>query len=416
MSSEIRKLLVMNAITSVVTVYIGIFVNLYIWQENQRIADVSLYNMAMFVSWGAAFAAAAKLLTRFSIRLPLCLSALCGGAAFFYLMTSHLDNRTLWIILLGIPVGAMFGLAQAAQNLGVALQGRGSEFAPYFAAVNIIVQVVSIAVPIASAKVIDGFGYGGSFALMLAFLALMLVFSARMPRIRLRKPEGAADMANKADLVESRRFGKFGARLAFGRPGARWIVLSLMAAGVFMQFQNLFALLFTFTVTQNKLLIALLNVAYTLSSLLGLWLYRRFRSGEMRWLWLGNGLLAAGFLIALLREPAALIVSNVLTTIGMFYFSTVWNAQQFRYIEFAGAASQTSFLVWRECILIATRCALLAMTMSLTRLQGVGFVTIVGITIACMLVIPLVQSKAMRALQGSHPVQASPEATSPVGS
>ncbi|MBB6693194.1 MFS transporter [Cohnella xylanilytica] len=407
MSAEIRKLLVMNAITSVVTVYIGIFVNLYIWQENQRIADVSLYNMAMFVSWGAAFAAAAKLLTRFSIRLPLCLSALCGGAAFFYLMTSHLDNRTLWIVLLGLPVGAMFGLAQAAQNLGVALQGRGSEFAPYFAAVHIIVQVVSIAVPIASAKVIDGFGYGGSFALMLAFLALMLVVSARMPRIRLRKPE---------DPAEARRFGQFGARLAFGRPGARWIVLSLMAAGVFMQFQNLFALLFTFSVTQNKLLIALLNVAYTLSSLLGLWLYRRFRSGEMRWLWLGNGLLAAGFLIALLQEPAALIVSNVLTTIGMFYFSTVWNAQQFRYIEFAGAASQASFLVWRECILIATRCALLAMTMSLTRLQGVGFVTIVGITIACMLVIPLVQSKAMRALQGSYPVQASPEAPSPVGS
>lgn len=407
MSAEIRKLLVMNAITSVVTVYIGIFVNLYIWQENQRIADVSLYNMAMFASWGAALAAAAKLLTRFSIRLPLCLSALCGGAAFFYLMTSHLDNRTLWIVLLGLPVGAMFGLAQAAQNLGVALQGRGSEFAPYFAAVHIIVQVVSIAVPIASAKVIDGFGYGGSFALMLAFLALMLVVSARMPRIRLRKPE---------DPAEARRFGQFGARLAFGRPGARWIVLSLMAAGVFMQFQNLFALLFTFSVTQNKLLIALLNVAYTLSSLLGLWLYRRFRSGEMRWLWLGNGLLAAGFLIALLQEPAALIVSNVLTTIGMFYFSTVWNAQQFRYIEFAGAASQASFLVWRECILIATRCALLAMTMSLTRLQGVWFVTIVGVTIACMLVIPLVQSKAMRALQGSHPVQASPEAPSPVGS
>ena len=130
MSAEIRKLLVMNAITSVVTVYIGIFVNLYIWQENQRIADVSLYNMAMFASWGAAFAAAAKLLTRFSIRLPLCLSALCGGAAFFYLMTSHMDNRTLWIVLLGLPVGAMFGLAQAAQNLGVALGSNDEPLGP----------------------------------------------------------------------------------------------------------------------------------------------------------------------------------------------------------------------------------------------------------------------------------------------
>ncbi|WP_221469300.1 MFS transporter [Cohnella nanjingensis] len=383
-----RKLLLMNAVTSVVTIYIGIFVNLYIWQAHGRIAEVSLYNMTMFIAWGFAFAAAAKLLTRFSIRLPLGVSALCGGAAFAYLMTVHLDNRTLWIILLGIPVGAMFGLSSAAQNLGVASQGKSSEFAPYFAAVGVLMQMLSMAVPFVSAKAIDLYGYGGSFGLMLLFLVLMLIFALRMPRIALPKPANDAEPAG---------FGKFGFRDAFGQPGAGWIFGSLLAAGVFLQFQNLFTLLFTFSVTQNKMLIALLNVLYTLSSLLGLLLYRKIRMNENRWLWIGTTLLAVGFLAALLHVPAALIVSNFLTTFGMFYFQTVWNAQQFRFIQRYGGNRQTSFLVWRECILVATRCVLLALTMSLSELRGALFATIVAITIACMLAIPLLQNRALRA-------------------
>lgn len=384
-----RKLLVMNAMTSIVTVYIGIFVNLYIWQDGRKISEVSLYNMAMFLSWGLAFFTAAKLLSRWSIRVPLGISAICGAAAFAYLMTVELDNRVLWIVLLGIPVGFLFGFAQAAQSLGIAQRGKSSEFAPYFAAVNIVGQVLSIVIPVVSAQVIDGFGYGGSFAMMLVCLALMLFFSLRMPRIQLVKPD---------DPQEAETFGRFGFRQAFGHPGSRWIGLSLLAAGVFMQFQNLFALLFTFSITQNKLWIALLNVIYTVCSLIGLWLYRRIRSSEMRWLWLGNGLLAVGFLLALLRAPAALIASNVLTTVGMLYFLTVWSAQQFRFVQQLGVSSQTSFLVWRECTLVATRCILLLLTMSLTELSGVWFVSIIAITIVCMLLVPWFQHKAMKVL------------------
>lgn len=383
----------MNTVSSVISIYIGIYVNLYIWEDGARISDVSFYNLVMFLGWGAAFWLGAKLLTRWSIRVLLACSALMGGIAFAYLMTVTLENRLLWIALLGLPVGAMFGLSSAAQNLGVSLQGRGRDFASYFAAVSIIGQILSFAVPILSAGVIEWFGYGGSFALMLIFLTGMLLFAMRMPQIGLLH---ASEQKAQAGSI------RFRFRAAFGFPGAKWMLLSLLAGGIFLQFQNLFTLLFTFSVTQNKLLIALLNVAYTLAALLGLWLYRRMAVNESRWLWIGTLLLAAGFLIVLLPYRGTMIASNLITAIGMFYFSTVWSAQQFRCIQPLGPTERAAFLVWRETLLILTRCLLLTLAFALEDMHGWLFVLIVFITIACLLLIPVFQQRALRA-SGDEP-------------
>ncbi|MGN7357871.1 MFS transporter [Paenibacillus sp. SAF-054] len=388
MSNDIRKLLVMNIISSIISIYIAIFVNLYIWESNQGIDEVSLYNVSMYICWGLTFALASKLISKYSIRVLLAVSALCGAVAFMYLMFVHLDNRLLWIVLLGIPVGMMFGFSQSSQNLGIAMQGKENELAPYFAAINITSQVLNMAVPILSAAVIQGFGYSGSFVTMLIFIAVMLLYACTMPRISLPPPSSGT--------LTCEPLYTMGFRRSFSYPGAKWVLFSLLAAGIFLQFQNLFALLFTFSVTQNKLQIALLNLLYTLSSLLGLWLYRRIKFNEMRWLWIGTFMLAAGFVIALLHLPAMLILSNVLTSIGMFYFSIVWNAQQFKYIKHLDPATKRSFLVWRECILVFTRCVLLSLTFSLTEMRGLAFMTIVVITIACLFAIPVFQKLAGR--------------------
>lgn len=387
MSADMRKLLIMNTISTIIASYIGIFVNLFIWEFDHSIAEVSLYNMSMFISWGIAFTVAAKVLNRYSIRLPLAVSALCGTAAFMYLVMVQFDNRVLWILILGIPVGAMFGFSQASQNLSLALRGKGSEYAPYFATVMVISQLISVAVPFVAAKVIDGYGYVGSFSLMLIFVAMMLGFSFFMPKITL-------SLKDERDIFNPLR--KYNIRSAFGRPGSKWVILSFLAAGIFMQFQNLFSLLFTFSVTQDKLMIALLNMTYTICSLLGLWVYRRIKIDEMRWLWIGMTLLALGFIIVLFQHPVALIISNLLTSIGMFYFMTVWNAQQFRFIQYASPSSQASFLVWRECLMVATRCILLGLTLPLKEMGGMGFTLIIGITVGCLISIPFFQQRANR--------------------
>lgn len=393
MSKDLRKLLIMNVISSIIAIYIGIFVNLYIWEHDHSIKEVSLYNMSMFICWGISFFVAARILNWFSIRLPLAASALCGAAAFTYLVFVQLDNRFLWIILLGIPVGSMFGLSAASQNLSVALKGKGSEFGSFFAAILVTTQALSMAVPFASAKVIESFGYTGSFVLMLVFVAIMLVFSMIMPRITL----SAGPALKKSPL-----FGKYSFRSAFGHPGSKWIIFSLLASGIFLQFQNLFALLFTFTVTQDKLLIALLNMLYTCCSLLGLWMYRRITFDEMRWLWVGMAFMAIGFVIVLFRHPSMLILSNVLTSFGMFFFTTVWNAQHFRFIQHAKPDERASFLVWRECILVGTRCLFLGLLLPLKEMRGVGFELIIAVTVICLLSIPALQYRAMRDAEGAN--------------
>ncbi len=392
MSKDMRKLLIMTTISTIIASYIGIFVNLFIWEYDHSIAEVSLYNMSMFISWGISFTVAARLLNRFSIRLPWAVSALCGTVAFMYLVMVQFDNRYLWILLLGIPVGAMFGFSQASQNLSIALRGKGNEFAPYFATLMVISQVVSVAVPFIAAKVIDGYGYSGSFILMIVFVALMLVFSFFMPRITL----SSTDEQDNPSTRERNSLSK-----AFGRPGSKWIILSFLAAGVFLQFQNLFSLLFTFSITQDKILIALLNMVYTICSLLGLWVYHKIKIDEMRWLWIGMTLLAVGFLIVLFQHPATLIISNLITSVGMFFFLTVWNAQQFRFIQHASPVSQASFLVWRECLMVATRCILLSLTLPLKSMGGTGFALIIGVTVVCLVSIPFFQQRANRAVEAS---------------
>ncbi|MCZ8519823.1 MULTISPECIES: MFS transporter [Paenibacillus] len=377
----------MNAVSSVISIYIGIFVNLYIWEPAHSIEEVSFFNLVMFLVWGLAFTLGAKLLVRFTIRLLVGLAAAGGGAAFAYLMTVQLDNRLLWIALLGVAVGGMSGFSSAAQNLPIALIGKGPEFAPYFAAQSLIAQVLSIAVPMASAKVIDAFGYRGSFALMLVFLGVMLFYAFRIPRITLPAPVGPEQTAH---------FGTFSFRLAFGYPGAKWVLCSLLAAGLFLQFQNLFGLLFTFSVTQDRLLIALLNALYTAAALLGLWLYRRYVLGESRWLWIGTVLIAAALLIVIIPLPAMRIASNTLSALGMFYFLTVWNSQQFRMIQECNSVQVTSFLVWREGVLVLTRCIMLSCTLFLDALHGAGFISLIGLTLLSLLAIPYFQSRAVR--------------------
>ncbi|MFX3633100.1 MAG: MFS transporter [Candidatus Pristimantibacillus sp.] len=385
----------MSAISSIIFIFIGIFVNLYIWEFEQSIFELSLFNMIMYISWGIAFTTGAALLTRFTIRLLLGLSAASGAIAFLLLTFLHSDVRILWITWIGLFVGGMYGIQSAALNLSVALYGKGKDFAPFFAITGLITQSLTVLVPLMSAIVIQYFGYNSSFALMLVFLTIMLVFSFTMPRIAL--PQFTADEGSFLKQLSWRN--------VFARPGSKWLLLSILAGGAFLQFQNLFTLIFTFTITEDKTLIALLNMLYTASSFVGLLLFRKIKLDESKWLWFGTLLLGSGFLIVLMPYKPILIISNLLTTIGMFFFGMIWTAQLFRCIQPLSPGQQAAFLVWRECLLVTMRCVLLSLMLFLDDIRGILFVVIIGITLLCLFSIPIFQKKAMRLL--TAPVQES---------
>ncbi|WJH33787.1 hypothetical protein N6H14_27920 [Paenibacillus sp. CC-CFT747] len=270
-SKEIKRLLVMNASSNIIFNYVGIFVNLYIWESGKSIRDVTWFNFILFAAWTVTFIAGARLMTRFSNRLLVRAVALSGAATFLLLTFLHLDNRLLWITIIAIPVGTMWGIYAAAQNITLSLFGKGKDFAGYFSASTIIGQTISVLNPIVFALVIKWIGYTGSFVLMFVFVTILLVVSFLIPPISLS--------SERMPLFQHVSFSR-----VFTTASLRWMVPSCLAAGIFLQFQGLFALLFTFSVSKDKLIIALLNVLYTGSAITAMILYRKFALRDNVWL------------------------------------------------------------------------------------------------------------------------------------
>jgi hypothetical protein len=394
MSHALRKWLVMNLMSYTIFVYVGIFVNLFIWEKNRLISEVAWYNLLVYFSWSFAFAAAAYLLTRATVRLLLGISAFSGGSAFLILSFVELDNRLLWIAMIGVAVGVMYGFFSAAQNLSVSMSGTSAELGHYFSAAATIQQAVTLAVPLLSAAIIIYFGYSGTFALMLVFVVFMLVFSFAMPGISMRA---------KADGSSSPSTIRWLWRELLRKPGLRWFSASNLAAGVFLQFQQLFLLLFTFSVTENKFWIAALNGLYTLATLGGLFVYRKYGLKDSTFLMMGCLLIASGFLIVLVPAKPLLIVSNLLTAVGMFCFGAAWNTLQFKWIKPYSEAGQAKLLVWRETLICVTRIGTLLIVMSVEDFRSPLFVVLIGVSVLCLLAVPYFEYRARKTMEPDRP-------------
>ncbi|TVY07590.1 MFS transporter [Paenibacillus cremeus] len=393
-TGQIKRLLMMNAASNIIFNYIGIFINLYIWEKNKSIFDVTWFNLILFILWSIAFAVGSRLLSRFTTRLLIRTVAISGALTFILLSFLELDNRLLWITIIAIPIGIMWGFYASAQNITLCVFGKGKDFEGYFSVASIIGQVISIINPIAFAFIIRWVGYSGSFLLMFLFVAILLTVSFFIPPITLAKePE---------PLFRNMRFSQ-----VFSYTSLRWMAPSCLAAGVFLQFQGLFALIYTFSVSSDKLVIALLNVMYASSTIIAMMLYRRLKTGEGVWLMIGMLFISAGFLLPLMPRAPLLVASNILTTVGMFYFGTVWNTRQFRVISKHTAIEQARILLWREWFLNIARITMLVLILFVKELSGAVFVTLIAFALVCALSIPLFSRNSSAAFDQKQPAERS---------
>jgi YQGE family putative transporter len=379
MPSSLKRLLVMNGSSSIIFNYIGIFINLYLWEKGQNIFDIAWFNLILFISWGICFLIGAQMITKYSISIIMRTSAIFAGLTFLILSLIHFEPKLLYIALIAIPAGASNGFYSAASNLGLSLFGKGKEFADYFVASNLIGQVIAFVNPILFALVIKGFGFIGSFVLMLIFVSNMVVISYFLPILTLAN--------EKKPLLQDMQITK-----VFFTPSLKWMLPSLLAAGFFLQFQNVFSLIFTFSVTEDKLLIALLQVTYTTCTLISLYLYKKYKdNGKLSdsfWLTLGMIAASLGFMIALFPAVPILIISNILTTVGLFFFFAIWNSRQFVTISQYEPIHQARILVWRELVLVFSRVVMLALTLTIRDFNGFAFKAIMIFCLICALSIP----------------------------
>ncbi|WP_135554010.1 MFS transporter [Paenibacillus cymbidii] len=380
-ASRIRRLLLMNASSMIIFNYIGIFVNLYIWEKEKSIFDVTWFNLVMFVSWIVAFAIGARILTRYSNRLLIRITAISGGLTFLLLSFLELDNKLLWISIIAIPVGIMWGLYASTQNITLSLYGKGRDFESYFSYSSLIGQAISIANPIVFALVIQWLGYNGSFLLMFLFVATLLTVSFFIPTLTLSE--------ERTPLFENIRFSA-----VFNTSALRWMVPSCITAGLFIQFQGLFALIFTFSVSSDKLVIAMYNMLYALSSIAAMTMYRRLKVGNGKWLTIGVLLVSVGFLCPVWPVAPLLVISNILTTMGMFYYGTIWNMRQFRIISSRTPIEQARIFIWREWILNLSRIAMLVFTLFVRDLHGTSFFVLIGLAVVSALLVPYFSHKS----------------------
>ncbi|WP_442602222.1 MFS transporter [Paenibacillus sp. KN14-4R] len=383
LSKELRSLLLMGVVSNIVIIYIGIFVNLYIWEQGNHIFDVTWFNLVLFVAWGIAYGMASQLLFGRTIRLLYGLSACSGAIAFVLLSLLQLDNQMLWIACIAIPVGLMQGFFSAGQNISLSTLGKGTDFGNYMAISAITGNILNMTVPLLSALVIKWMGYSGSFVVMFFFVALMLLFSTKLPQVSL-----IPYMASKGSFWKEMRIRK-----VFNISGAKWFILSCLAAGFILQFQGLFALLFTFSVTENKTEIALLNMMYTLFALVALVLYKKLKFMSNRWLTVAVALLTSGMLLMLVQDPVTRICANVITTMGMFYFITVWSGDQIKAVSSLGVVQQSRMLVWREWFLCLTRIIMLILALGIKDFSSMMFIGLAMLTIACLLTVSFFQTK-----------------------
>ncbi|MDQ0896886.1 MULTISPECIES: MFS transporter [unclassified Paenibacillus] len=373
---DIKQLLLMNTSSMIIFNFIGIFVNLYIWQKNQSIFDVTWFNLVMFTTWGFAFIFGTQLIKKWTTQLLIRVVALCGAVTFTMLSFLELENRMFWIACIAVPVGIMWSFYAVAQNISLTKLGKGKDFESYFSFSSIIGQIVSIVNPLLFAGVISFIGFNGSFLLMFVFVALLMVVSFYIPAISLKDEKQEEEIKNILRI----------------RP-IQWIMLSCMIAGFFLQFQGLFALVFTFSISENKLVIALLSIVYTLSTIVAMILYRKKKVRDSTWLSLGMVMISFGFLLALFQYPWMLIASNVLTTMGMFYFGTIWNTKQFKIIAKHSIIEQSKILIWRELSLTISRIIMLALILSVEKIQGPVFISLMIVAILCAVITPLVSNK-----------------------
>lgn len=391
LSKGLRKLLAMNLVSSIVFIYVAIFINLYIWERGQNIFDVSWYNLVLLIAWGLAYSLSTRMLSRSSIKLLMAMSASFGGIAFLLLSLLHLDNRLLWITLIGIPVGMMQGIFSTAHNLSITVLGKDKEIAHYIAITNISGQILNMSIPLITSQIIRLFDYAGSFVLMLIFLAMMLILSLRLPSISLK------------DHIQSSRLANVQLRYSnvFNFPQAKWFIISALATGVILQFQTLFALLFTFSVTSDKTMIALLNTCYTAFALLAMLAYRRYQLKERSWLIISVIFLAFGLMLMLIPVPYMRITSNVITTIGMFYFLTIVTSQQLKMTTGIGLdiVKRSYMLVWREWMYVISRSCMLLFMLGIDSFTDSLFIGMAVFVVICLLGISFIQGKMIAKTQ-----------------
>lgn len=376
------KFLLLNTIAQrFITIYSTLFLNFYFWQENQSIQELTYFNIILLLSWNVSYWFGTKLLVYINLRFLMGLSSIFSLISYSILILPIQVNFTILMTIVAIPLGIFNGFYFCSKNLSINVAGNKNSYQTFFSYTTIITHFVSIFTPVFSAILIVLGSYNLSFIYMILCSILLIFTSLKIP------------IMQKETINEKEKNINF--KNLFNNKPLKLMLLSFVLAGMFRQFQSFFVILFTFTVTQNEIWIATLNVSYVLITFLCMKIYEKTKKQQTqhRWLYIGFIFITTGYGFVLIPYQPLLIVANIFTTIGMFYFNTIFVSQHFTLIKEQSEEKKPTLFLYREVITNSFRILMLLMIFFIDNVYSFNFVSILLISLLAGGLIPLVQKK-----------------------
>jgi hypothetical protein len=207
----------------------------------------------------------------------------------------------------------------------------------------------------------------------------MFLYTYRLPDIRVSR-----------ETKQKKLWNGFSINNVFKEKNHRYLPLSYLSGGIFSEFQSIFLMFFTFTITDDYIWFALLNIFYTLLTLLSIHLYKKIKIKDETWLFIGIATAFIGFGLSIILHGTWMIIPNILLVFGNFYYRSIYFSQQYQAIGEVDEIKKMQITTWREILLCVSRLTILSIIILFYHLSKNSIYWLFGITLLITLCVPFI--------------------------
>ncbi|WP_273854011.1 hypothetical protein [Guptibacillus spartinae] len=382
MNNGLKRMILFNTSTSVVFTFVDLFVNLYIWQQNKQLLDLVWFNFFMFSLWSISYVSGSYLFYKKDLKTVMRAGSIFSLILFGLLSFVTFDEPFHWIMFAGSIYGLMRGVFSAGITLALSILGEGKEFKLFFQQSAFWRKAVNNFIPLTFAFILSTLNYGNTFIVMFIFSIGLFLLSFMLP-----------DISPKKDRISNPFTKEIGLKKVFKGGKTKLLPYSYYFGGMFAEFQTIFLMYFTFTITEDKFFVALLNVFYTLLVFIMIKLFNASKLSPVSWMIIGILLAFLGLGLATTLSNLWLLVPNILLVIGNFIFRTNYYSQQYEQLEGEGKTKRIQITIWREVILCISRISFLTIIIILHAIDLFSIYILLSMIIFTTSIVPVIHNK-----------------------
>lgn len=373
-NSTLIPLLKMHGFAMFIFMYIDIFINLYIWNENKELSSLAIFNLLSFWFLPFFFWLGTHFFIRYGFQNSMRFFSFYSLFSFilFYFISHAIIG--IQLIIIAISISIIKGFYYGATNVASSILAKDNEFVPYFSYQNIIRHIVSIFLPIASAYIIIRWDMKVSFIVISFLIFIFLLSISKLPTVHM------ATKTKIHSLID-----------LFKNKTNKYYMTSSFLTGFFQQFIIFYSVVLTFEITDNAIYVGILYSLYALLTFFSFKFYKITSFSDTFWIIIGIIFIFIACLFIYFTDSMwILIVSNVLFILGIFFFDSINKTQHFQMIHQKNDSEKASLLLYREIFLNIGRCIALFGAYFINSSSSDSFFIFMMICIITGLLIPFI--------------------------